>query len=119
MKDIYWLPATPDSNGWKARHTAALRGIPDSRGIVGALEMSIVMMLRGWLAYADAHLLAYGSALGADYVLGEAWFATGVAMLTLLNGDLGRLDAGTLDTIIRDNLEEQGWDCDGGERRKS
>jgi hypothetical protein len=36
----------------------------------------------------------------------------------LLNGDLGRLDGGTLDTIIADNLNEQGFDPDIGERKQ-
>jgi hypothetical protein len=35
----------------------------------------------------------------------------------MLNGDLGtRLDCGTLNTIINDNLTEQGWDVDLGEK---
>ena len=85
---------------------------------VHGLERAYVLMLRGWLEYADAHRLTMGSKIGDDHVLGDEWFKIGEALRGLLNGDLGRLDGGTLDTIIADNLNEQGFDLDIGERRQ-
>ena len=42
-----------------------------------------------------------GGRIGSDSVLGIAWALIGRHLLTLLCGDLGRLDGGTLDGIVR------------------
>ena len=81
-------------------------------------ERAMILMLRGWLEYAEAQKSAFDSNIGDDYVLGDEWFKIGEALRGLLNGDLGRLDGGTLDTIIADNLNEQGFDPDLGERKQ-
>jgi hypothetical protein len=75
-------------------------------------------MLRGWLEYAEAHTNNFASNMGGDHVLGDEWFKIGEALRRLLNGELGRLDADTLDTIIADNLDEQGFDAEMGERKR-
>jgi hypothetical protein len=123
MKSHHYTPKSPDTTGWKLRHLQAMaepfgtmQG--NQRAGVNGLERALVIMLRGWLEYAESYKARFESEIGDDYVLGNEWFAIGVAMLSLLNGDLGRLDGGTLDAIIRDNLTEQGFDCDLGERRK-
>jgi len=67
-------------------------------------------MLRGWIQYAEEHQKQYESTIGEDGVLGPAWAQIGDGIRQLLNGDLGRLDAGTLDSIINDNLIEQKFD---------
>lgn len=102
MKDIYWVPSTPDDTGWKTRHQ---RAIFDPK----EFEQPIITMLHGWLIYAERHQKQYESPIGDDGVLGVEWAHIGRGILGLLNGDCGRLDCGTLDTIIRDNLAEQGF----------
>lgn len=59
-------------------------------------------MIVGWECYAIAHREAYESPIGEDYVLGEEWKAIGLALLGLLNGELGDLDGGDVDSLIRD-----------------
>ena len=123
MKDHTYLPRHDDKTGWKQRHLMAMAeplGTLQGNQVAGvhALERAYVLMLRGWLEYADAHRSATGSKIGDDHVLGDEWFKIGEALRGLLNGDLGRLDGGTLDTIIADNLNEQDFDPDIGERKQ-
>ena len=114
MKTLQYISDCPSNmGGWKERH---LKAVANPRHIA---EGPLLYMIQGWIDYAASHKSRFGSEVGEDYVLGDEWFAIGMALLGLLNGDLGRLDGGTLDTIIRDNLIEQGYDCDLGERRKS
>jgi len=120
MKDHTYTPNVPDSNGWKRRHLEAMAEPcgtlrPDK---AASHESAMVLMVRGWCEYAQSHKDQFGSEIGDDRVLGDEWMAIGQAMLGLLNGDLGRLDGGTLDAIIRDNLNEQGFDPDIGERKR-
>jgi 5-methylcytosine-specific restriction endonuclease McrA len=56
-----------------------------------------------------------GGRIGSDGVLGVAWAKIGHQLLTLLCGDLGRLDGGTLDHIIRQAFELAGLDENGEE----
>jgi hypothetical protein len=120
MKDQTYTPRHDDKTGWKSRHLTAVAEPLGS--IYGpekpTHERAMVLMLRGWLEYAEAQKSAFDSNIGDDYVLGDEWFKIGEALRGLLNGDLGRLDGGTLDTIIADNLNEQGFDPDLGERKQ-
>ena len=95
----------PDTTGWRTRHVSAIVAPVKA-------ERPIVHMLKAWLEYADTHEAAYETRIGDDYVLGPQWAAIGGAMLALLNGDLGRLDGGTLDGIIRDTLSAEGFNPD-------
>lgn len=52
-------------------------------------------------------------------VLGDHWADIGYALLGLLNGDCGALDCGTLDSIIRDNLQEAGFNPDTQKRERT
>jgi hypothetical protein len=72
----------------------------------------LVGLLRAWLDYAQQYQAEHGSNIGYDYVLGPEWATIGVAIRGLLNGTSGRLDCGTLDSILYDNLKEQGFDPD-------
>lgn len=92
----------PDA-GWQARHLAAIHS-PNDR------EEPIVNLLKAWCDYASQHTLTHGSPIGKDGFLGEPWARIGGSLLRLLNGDCGELDCGTIDGIIRDNLEEQGFE---------
>jgi hypothetical protein len=80
-----------------------------------AFERSMTKMLHGWIEYAAAHKEAYETAVGEDYVIGDEWQAIGHALLGLLNGELGRMDAGTVDRLIRDTFVQNGFTRDGQE----
>jgi len=103
MLDYNWINKDfPNTGGWQQRHIAAtLNPQGFERGIVPAIE--------AWIDYACVHQARYDSKIGDDGILGAAWFKWGEALRTLLNGDCGRLDCGTLDSIIYGNLVEQGW----------
>lgn len=105
MKQYDWVSDAPDDSGWKSRHRNALLSPM-------GFERPIVGMLRGWIQYAERHRQQYESTIGEDGVLGPAWAQIGDGIRQLLNGDCGRLDCGTLDSIIHDNLREAGFDPD-------
>jgi hypothetical protein len=87
--------------GWQDRHDAA---IDAPKGF----EVPIVAMLKGWALYAERHKAEYDSLIGDDGVLGSEWAEIGKALLGLLNGQLGRLDGGTLDGYIWNFAEKHG-----------
>ena len=97
-------PVFPAGNlgDWQTRHRAALR---HPRGA----EAPILGMLTSWLQYADQHREAYESGIGDDYYLGPQWASIGRSLLSVLNGDTGRLDCGTLNALIRDVLVTEGF----------
>lgn len=99
-------PRLADTTGWQRRHNEAVTAPRFG------FESALVAMLRGWAGYADAHRHAYDAPIGDDGVLGPEWAAMGQAMLGLLNGDLGRLDGGTLDGFIRNTLASNGAEVD-------
>jgi hypothetical protein len=104
--EILRKPAKAASGSeWSRRHDRAFN---EPKG----QEKGIVYLMVGWATYADEYYEAFGSAIGDDYVLGKAWEEIGSALLEMLNGDLGRLDGGTLDGKIRDILEHEGSDPD-------
>jgi hypothetical protein len=105
--DVLFAPkfTTPDTTGWQARHNAALTTPQPT-------EAGIVRLLHGWADYADIHKRRYESGIGDDGVLGPAWAAIGANVRTLLNGETGRLDCGTLDSFICSTLTAEGFDPD-------
>lgn len=113
MKTLDYLPDHPDTGGWKARHHRAIFRALQYDTHKGPFYdkpgMALARSIQAWLEYAQSHKDHYGSTIGEDYVLGPAWYQWGEALRTLLNGETGELDCGTLDSIIFDNLTEQGW----------
>ena len=103
---LFALPDGADFSGWKERHAAALAS-PRS-----GFERALTGMLAGWLRYADAHRNQYESHIGNDGVLGDEWARIGAGLRGLLNGALGRFDAGTLDSLIADTLRAHDFDPD-------
>jgi hypothetical protein len=99
--DWIWMQRL-DNDGWKLRHRDALLS---PRGF----ETAIVFGLQGWISYAVCYERRYQSGIGTDSVLGPAWFSWGESLRTLLNGEVGRLDAGTVDAIITHNMTLFGW----------
>jgi len=87
---------------WRERHAAAL-AYPTKH------EKAILGLLRGWLVYADEHKERFEGEIGEDYFLGPAWAVIGGNIRTLLNGETGRLDCGTLDGVLCDTLTNQNY----------
>lgn len=106
MTNLLWTPDVPNNGGWKTRHLAAINAPQGS-------ETPIVTLLSGWLQYAKVYKQRYESTIGEDYVLGPAWQDTGKALLIMLNGECGRLDCGTLDSLIRMTFTANGYDEEG------
>jgi hypothetical protein len=95
-------------NGWGERHARAMRNVGSQEG----QEQGVVQMLRGWADYADAHFHRFESPIGEDYVLGPAWLDIGKGIRSLLNGETGRLDCGTIDGLILEIAEHNGFEED-------
>jgi hypothetical protein len=62
--------------------------------------------------YACAHKRRYGSPIGEDGVLGDAWIAAVRALAELLNGETGSIDCGTFDRHLRDLASAHGFTRD-------
>jgi hypothetical protein len=95
------------------RHSAA----PDwARRHINAFTRSnaIAYMIEALGMYADRHYDRYESTIGDDGVLGEGWASMAQGLLTLLNGELGGLDGGTCDGIIREMMRANSVDPDTG-----
>jgi hypothetical protein len=69
-------------------------------------------MLRGLARYADAHFRRFESPIGKDYFLGVYWGEALRGVRGMLNGELGRLDAGTLDATILAMYKAAGFEGD-------
>jgi hypothetical protein len=98
-----------DLTDWRARHNTAVT-LPITR--ISTLESSLVYMLRGWYDYARQHEQRFESKIGDDGFLGPAWEEMGDNLRTLLNGDIGRLDGGTVDGFILNTMRENGVDTE-------
>ncbi len=101
----------PDNNQWARRHRmgwefAKTRRDP-ANGPKECASAAIRDVIVGWAHMAEAHRAMYDSNIGDDGVLGPAWKAIGLSLLISLNGELGRLDGGTLDRMIR-NIGDAG-----------
>jgi len=92
-----------DNTQWIGRHVAAVQ---DPR----LHERPIVSLIEAWLMYADSHQERFESTIGDDQFLGPEWAKIGASLRELLNGDLGRLDGGTLDGVLYDTLKAEGFD---------
>jgi hypothetical protein len=89
-------------NKWGQRHVAAWNEPqPVEAGVVGMVNAAAI--------YADHHRQRFESKLGDDGVLGDPWADVLRSVLVLLNGDIGRLDGGTVDGLVRSMLREEGF----------
>jgi len=95
--------------GYWRRHVEAILAVRAPSIAKSQLERAMALMLAGWAYYADAHRAAYESGIGEDGVLGPEWEAIGKALRGLLNGDLGRLDAGAIDSALLGSLQAEGF----------
>ena len=103
---LFERPKYSNASGWVDQHMRAVNQPKPG------LEKTFIEMLSGWLGYADAHEQEYSSGIGEDRVLGPQWAQIGAALRDLLNGDTGRLDCGTLDSLIVNTLESQDFNPD-------
>lgn len=88
-------------NRWGLRHAQAWAS-------PNGFEAGIVGLLKALANYADQHLARYESRIGEDGVIGTAWAEALGAARTMLNGELGRLDGGTLDHSICEMATAEG-----------
>ncbi len=98
----YVKPRLGNMGDWQGRHKQAVC-VPHGP------EKPIVGLLGAWIDYARLHQGRYESGIGEDGVLGPQWAAIGSAIRGLLNGETGRLDCGSLDTVIYENLAAEGF----------
>ena len=96
------------ATGWAHLHNRAIVEVNQISG--RSHETAIVSMLKGWEQYAMDHKRRFDSPIDEDYVLGPAWKEIGESIRTLLNGEVGRLDAGTVDGFILDTMAENGFE---------
>jgi hypothetical protein len=90
------------TNDWKTRHDTAWR-------VPNRTETPIVNMIRAVDAYITWQEVQYGTPW-RDWVLGPGVGDLLEGIRTLLNGDLGRLDGGTLDAMLVDLAIRTGYD---------
>lgn len=93
-------------NEWGKRHVRAFKSGQD--GLGGAY----VEMLKGWARYADAHRSRYESGVSECAYTGEEWERIGRSLLGLLSCEIGNLDGGTMDGLIREILTNEEFDAD-------
>jgi hypothetical protein len=72
--------------------------------------MAIVKVWTGLMEMAEIHQRRYGSGIGDDGLLGPAWASVATNLRTLLNGESGRLDCGTIDSAIIEVATLAGFD---------
>ena len=81
-----------------------------NHAVVGPQGFEIlIVLIRDWESYAAIYHRKYETQIGEDAVLGAAWIDIGKCFIDLLNGDIGRLDAGTLDARIRRSILAAGF----------
>lgn len=92
------------SNDWAVRHgQAVVNPTP--------VEQPIVDLITAASAYIGQQEATFGKPW-RDYVLGEGVAQILEGLRELLNGEIGRLDAGTCDMLICDMARRIGWDLD-------
>ena len=101
----------PNTSGWQDRHDAAIKTAANIY-VRREFETAVVEMIKGWERYAEDHRVRFESKIGDDGVLGPEWEAIGDALRGLLNGELGRLDGGTLDGFLLNTMRENGIDTE-------
>lgn len=83
------------------RHCAAWRE-PSSRA-----ESAIVGMVNAAADYADQHEAKFETKIGDDGVLGPHWQAIVNGIRGLLDGECGRLDCGTVNSLLCEMLRRE------------
>jgi hypothetical protein len=71
-----------------------------------AWAYAYLQMLNGAMLYSKLHKFRYDEPVGMDFYIGTVMEDILVALKELLNGELGNLDAGPLNKLIRKFAEE-------------
>lgn len=95
---------------WEIRHNQAVTCPTPNEAILISMIQSVDLYIRQ--AEVDADLPWY------DYVLGVGIGEIIGGIRTLLNGDIGRLDGGTLDSVLCSLAERASFDLDVMEMAK-
>jgi hypothetical protein len=96
----------PEGNEpWATRHNMALNSPRN-------MEYPIVKLLDALDSYILFHREKYDSDIFEDGVLGKGVVQIVTGIRTLLNGECGRLDCGTIDGHLHDLLDIAGPDLD-------
>lgn len=95
-------------NQWGKRHAAAWN-LPRGN------EVGIVNLIRAIGRYADLHENGYHSRIGDDSFGAPIWIEMIRSARQLLNFDIGRLDGGTLDSLLCNMLKLEGYDSEGNQ----
>ena len=94
-------------NKWGERHFKAWT-LPNTGS-----EAMIKSLIVGWIGYADQYHASTGfepsSTLAEDTYAGQYWIEIAHSIINLLSMDLGRLDGGTLDRIVREVAMNEGF----------
>jgi hypothetical protein len=110
------------ANQWGAVHAERFKLAMTFAGMDGrkpTMAAGIALIIEGLATYADGYHAEYGPEgedqsdghiLANDGVLGDAWAEVLKGCRTLLNGDLGGLDGGTLDSILCKMAEANGYE---------
>jgi hypothetical protein len=93
---------------WARRHAEMFDRVAAAAG-EHSQKVGIVLLIRGLAEYADAHFYQCGTVIGEDYVLGPPWLAMGEGIRGLLDGKLGRLDGATLEALLLEVAEHNGY----------
>lgn len=91
---------------WTSRHHSAMTSPKPG------FEKALVTLAQGLELYAAAHQEAYDSPIGDDGVLGAEWLDMAKSLIGLLNGEAGRIDCGTFESMIRNLAANNGFDRD-------
>ena len=91
-------------NGWGRRHCLEWK-----RAHLFTHAASMRRFIEGLATYADAHQKEFDSTISEDGVLGDYWLDIFKGVRGMLNGELGALDGGTLDTTLLGILEKAGF----------
>lgn len=94
----------PTDSGWALRHDRAWNEP------ISPHERAIRDMIVSLASYADTYPVTFESDIASDGFLGEAWLDMLRGVRTLLNGELGRFDGGTLDSMICGIYEAAGFE---------
>lgn len=99
MHDYVAIDKGELKTGWDVRHNQALE---NPKGA----EIPIVKLLEGLEEYVYQYANMFKDRVYDDYVLGtDGVQQIVVALRVLLTGELGRLDAGTIDRVLVEHLK--------------
>lgn len=96
MRDYIKVKEDPTDkfNFWRVNHNDAVRNP------LHGFETAILTLLDGLEEYRFRHQTRYDEGVENDYVLAEGVADIARGIRTLLNGEHGRLDAGTIDGYL-------------------